>query len=169
MDALPSLISKPRSSKEDKEFPCEEPECRCGFKKRRGLMRHYRQKHAHLFKSMKSELTGWLDSRRYDSDFDDLDGEVEEGSEEEEEEVKEDQGTEELSPGRKRKREVSPTTDRSSPPSKRPRSPVPPAPSIPAQFPQDSAMTALVAAALSNLSGSTSPRPSVDMTHEGPK
>lgn len=42
---LPSTISKPRSAKEGKAYPCPVASCSCGFKWARDLRRHIKTKH----------------------------------------------------------------------------------------------------------------------------
>lgn len=46
---LADLISKPRSSKLNKEFPCPSEDCVCGYQRRREWLRHLRQKHLDLY------------------------------------------------------------------------------------------------------------------------
>lgn len=44
-EALPTIISKPRSTKEKKPFRCPVDSCSCGYVRKRDLIRHFRVKH----------------------------------------------------------------------------------------------------------------------------
>ena len=52
-EGMLDVISKPRSTKDGKSFPCLMPDCNCGYARRRDLLRHFRNKHPNAPKNIR--------------------------------------------------------------------------------------------------------------------